>query len=194
MPVKDRRPPHTIEVRTVWTIIEYNGCTYRINDETGDVWFLAIDKWCPITDAPATTTRKPDDCCQKAVAAAFEHARMNACAVCGGRVSVTTMTRCAECWQKYAHMWPEVCICAAIRLKSGRVIRGHRHHHCLAAAREESPGQHRLELLHAEQGFITSHNRFVGREEGRRIQEAVGITSVAPDGYRGALLYSEDLY
>jgi hypothetical protein len=44
------------------------------------------------------------------------------------------------------------------------------------------------------QGFITSRNRFVNRSEARELQEAAGIASVAPGGYRGDLLFSEDLY
>ncbi len=45
-----------------------------------------------------------------------------------------------------------------------------------------------------EQGFVTSAGRFVNRAEGRRLQDAAGVSSVAPGGYRGGLLYSEDLY
>jgi hypothetical protein len=44
-----------------------------------------------------------------------------------------------------------------------------------------------------DQGFITSRNRYVDREEGLRLQLAAGIESVAPGGYRGQL-FSEDLY
>lgn len=92
---------------------------------------------------------------------------------------------------------PEVCICAAVRLPDGRVIRGQRHHDCLraiAALPDESVAD-RWPLLGGEaQGFITSMGRYVDRREGRRLQEAAGIGSVAPGGYRGDLLFSEDLY
>jgi len=48
--------------------------------------------------------------------------------------------------------------------------------------------------LDVEQGFVTSKNRYVSREEGRSLQEAAGIKSAGKDGYRGNTLYSEDLY
>ncbi|MGE3278053.1 MAG: hypothetical protein AB7O67_23320 [Vicinamibacterales bacterium] len=44
------------------------------------------------------------------------------------------------------------------------------------------------------QGFVTSRGRYVTRSEGRQLQEAAGIGSVSPSGYRGDLLFSEDLY
>jgi hypothetical protein len=44
------------------------------------------------------------------------------------------------------------------------------------------------------QGFITSRNRFVTREEGYALQVAAGIPSAAAGGYRGKRLFSEDLY
>lgn len=87
----------------------------------------------------------------------------------------------------------EVCICAAIRLlePDGRIFRGHRHGDAIRKAAElpnvPSP-------LQAEQGFITSRGRFVGREEGYRLQIAAGVASAAEGGYRGEQLYSEDLY
>lgn len=86
---------------------------------------------------------------------------------------------------------PEICICAAVQTEEGIVIRGHRHHDALRAA-----GLAFCRPKHGEdaQGFITSRNRYVDRREGRRLQEAAGIGSYAPGGYRGDLLYSEDLY
>ncbi len=83
----------------------------------------------------------------------------------------------------------EVCICAAVQTLSGRVFRGHRHVHCFRAA--EDAGE---SLKNHMQGFITSTGRFVHRLDGRELQEAAGIDSVHPDGYRGDLLFSEDLY
>jgi hypothetical protein len=86
---------------------------------------------------------------------------------------------------------PEVCICAAVMTVEGLVIRGHRHHDAMRAAGLAfcTP------LRTAEgQGFVTSRGRYVTREEGRRLQEAAGIGSIAPEGYRGDLLFSEDLY
>lgn len=84
---------------------------------------------------------------------------------------------------------PEICICAAIRTVDGTVIRGHRHHDCLRSA-GEIPN---MIVLHAEQGFITSRNRFVDRREGLKLQLDAGKASM--DGpYRSVGLFSENLY
>ena len=85
---------------------------------------------------------------------------------------------------------PEICICAAIQLTDGRIFRGHRHDDCIQVAvknRVERP-----DFVTAEQGFVTSQNRFVGRKEAMQLQIAAGIAS--RDGYRGDILFSEDLY
>ena len=88
------------------------------------------------------------------------------------------------------HSFQETVICAAVKTATGKITRGHRHGDCYAAmqARHLSP-------LDAEEGFITSTNRFVGRNEAYSLQEAAGIQSVLPNGYedRGRL-FSEDLY
>lgn len=86
----------------------------------------------------------------------------------------------------------EIVICAAIQYKCGELIRGHRHDDCIANAnKREVP----LEAKGAIMGFITSKNRFVDRIEGMKIQKAAGIPSAwQKDGYRGDLLFSEDLY
>lgn len=81
----------------------------------------------------------------------------------------------------------EVCICAAIQLADGRVIRGHRHDDCIQTALKWD-----ADPAYAVQGFVTSCNRFVGRREGMALQKAAGIQSVT--GYRGDILFSEDLY
>ena len=49
-------------------------------------------------------------------------------------------------------------------------------------------------LAKLRQGFITSENRYVGREEGRILQDKAGIKSADKGGYRGKTLFSEDLY
>jgi hypothetical protein len=85
----------------------------------------------------------------------------------------------------------EIVICSAIKV-GDLIIRGHRHSDCY----------HNLSLrpfykdnrVKYEEGFITSLNRFVGREEAQKLQIKVGIKSVDKDGYRGDILYSEDLY
>jgi len=85
----------------------------------------------------------------------------------------------------------EVCICAAVKSTTGRIIRGHRHGDCFKAilARNMKPSSSQ-----SDQGFITSRNRYVTREVGRKLQDAARIPSVAEHGYEGTTLYSEDLY
>lgn len=91
----------------------------------------------------------------------------------------------------------EICICAAIRLPDGRVIRGHRHGDCIRTAHElvehQAPGTWSASMCR-DQGFVTSWNRYVGREEGLRLQKAAGIPSARPDDYHVRDLFSEDLY
>jgi hypothetical protein len=84
----------------------------------------------------------------------------------------------------------EICICAAVKDTTGYIWRGHRHGDCMIA----SINAHRKPA--GEQGFMTSKNRFVSREEGRILQDKAGIPSAAIDdgGYRGNTLFSEDLY
>ncbi len=86
------------------------------------------------------------------------------------------------------HPVKEIVICAAIKYKDGSIIRGHRHgdcaYDCHLPLKKDFKGH--------VQGFITSTNRFVTREEGRKLQDAAGIKSV--DRYRADTLFSEDLY
>lgn len=92
----------------------------------------------------------------------------------------------------------EICICAAIRLPDGKLFRGNRHFHCIKDAVEWYEYTHGVgtwdSSLCDDQGFITSRGRYVDREEGYKLQIAAGIASVAEGGYRGEVLYSEDLY
>jgi len=85
----------------------------------------------------------------------------------------------------------EIVICSAVLAADGRVFRCHRHHDGLRVleAAGVAYGAHEQE-----QGFVTSRNRYVDRYEALRIQRAAGIESVAPGGYRGKQLFSEDLY
>lgn len=85
----------------------------------------------------------------------------------------------------------ECCIVAAIITANGTIIRGQRHDQCFHIA--ASMGLLTTTSRHA-QGFITSRNRYVEREEGLKLQLAAGIASVSPDGYRPPNLYSQDLY
>ncbi len=84
---------------------------------------------------------------------------------------------------------PEICICAAVQTEEGLVIRGHRHHDALYAARQAFCTPLRGE---DGQGFVTSRGRYVTREEGYRLQVAADIGSKC--GYSGERLFSEDLY
>lgn len=86
----------------------------------------------------------------------------------------------------------EQCICAAIQLPNGEVWRGHRHDNCIEVAGKA--GATRDDIANAEQGFITSRNRFVGREEGARLQRVAGIVSAHTGRLPIDMLFSEDLY
>ena len=92
----------------------------------------------------------------------------------------------------------EICICAAIKWRN-KVWRGHRHGNCMQAMRDELSfiyNRKQMMKLHLfkNQGFVTSKNRYVSREEGRKLQEKAGIKSADKDGYRYKTLFSEDLY
>lgn len=85
----------------------------------------------------------------------------------------------------------EIVICSAVKATDGTVVRGHRHADCIRTMRymDLKPSS----AVDA-QGFITSKNRFVNREVGRKIQDNARIASVALGGYMGNTLFSEDLY
>lgn len=86
---------------------------------------------------------------------------------------------------------PEVCICAAVVAADGQIIRCHRHADGLEALRRRELS---LNGGADSQGFITSRGRYVGRQEGRKLQEAAWMASAAPKGYMLDTLMSEDLY
>lgn len=88
----------------------------------------------------------------------------------------------------------EIVICAAIKTDDGKIIRGHRHADAIHAAMNE--GYTLSSLSFADQGFVTSKNRYVTREEGRILQDLAGIPSADTEhpGYKGSTLFSEDLY
>lgn len=86
---------------------------------------------------------------------------------------------------------PEICICAAVLDSNGEIFRGHRHGYCFSTIRSEGK---KISDREDAQGFITSRNRYVSREEGRKLQNAAGIPSASPEGYIGNTLFSEDLY
>ncbi len=94
-------------------------------------------------------------------------------------------------------MEKEIVICAAVRF-NGKVWRGNRHPHAIAAMHDElSYTMTRKEMMEAktdtDQGFVTSHNRFVNRVVGLAIQKDAGIPSATGGDYSHQL-YSEDLY
>ena len=91
-------------------------------------------------------------------------------------------------------MKKETIICSAVKV-GDKIWRGHRHCHAIEAMNDElSYELNRKELckINEEQGFMTSENRFVGREEGIKIAiEAKQITEYKSNNQE---LFSEDLY
>lgn len=93
----------------------------------------------------------------------------------------------------------EVVICAAVRAKDGFIYRGHRHAHALYRpfGLQGVPGYENERPHGDDQGFITSRNRYVSREEAMQIFKTSGAVSADeekhPVANRGEL-YSEDLY
>jgi hypothetical protein len=85
----------------------------------------------------------------------------------------------------------EIIICAAVMAEDGKIYRGHRHGDAMRACQQTG---RKLFRGPEQQGFITSLNRYVLREEARQIQDRAGIPSADPDGYRMRTLFSEDLY
>lgn len=90
-------------------------------------------------------------------------------------------------WFGYYVSPHEICICAAWKTEEGTIIRGHRHPHAYHVAEEMHLTPSRDPNA---QGFITSRNRFVGREEGAKLQKAAGLM----DPRATNCLTSEDLY
>jgi hypothetical protein len=85
----------------------------------------------------------------------------------------------------------EICICAAIVTMDGKIIRGHRHRDCFHAALRRGK---KISKHFGDQGFITSCNRYVDREEGYKLQKKAGAKSKNPEGEMPGWLFSEDLY
>lgn len=91
----------------------------------------------------------------------------------------------------------EIIICAAVRYND-KVWRGHRHGNAIEAQRDEmSYSNSRKQLIklqiNKDQGFITSKNRYVGREEAWELAKAAGQIIERKHQTEG-YLYSEDLY
>lgn len=93
-------------------------------------------------------------------------------------------------------MEKEIVICAAVKTESGKVIRCHRHAYGMWVIRD-MPNE-TMEQGPKAQGFVTSKNRYVDRQEGLALQLAAGIPSADKGreggGYHCTDLFSEDLY
>lgn len=88
----------------------------------------------------------------------------------------------------------EIPICAAMQMDDGYVIRGHRHDDCMQTM-GKIPRYKGERARQEMQGFVTSRNRFVGREEACRMYRAANMRG--PHGelpYNARVLFSEDLY
>jgi hypothetical protein len=86
----------------------------------------------------------------------------------------------------------ENCLCAAMLMPDGYIVRGHRHDDCIMTAayyKRYSKG----DLHQATPGFLTTTGRFVDRVEGAAVQKAAGIASVHTGTFTD-FLFSEDLY
>lgn len=77
----------------------------------------------------------------------------------------------------------EVIICSAIMLHDGYIVRGHRHNDCIRTIR--GIPRYNIEASVENQGFMTSHNRFVDRYDGYKIHFGVD---------KEKQLFSEDVY
>lgn len=80
---------------------------------------------------------------------------------------------------------PEIVICAAVRASNGKIVRGYRHNDAIRAL--QAMDGYQDEQPHREdQGFITSADRFVNRQEAYRLH--------FPDREEPDELRSDDLY
>ena len=100
---------------------------------------------------------------------------------------------CAAIWYKFIPVkkeLPEGVMLRPVNCDRGLVFCGHRHAQCMYTM-VSITGIRSVESEVGEyiQGFLTSKNRFVDREEGARIHRANGHTTDFEDR-----LFSEDLY
>ena len=88
-------------------------------------------------------------------------------------------------------------------IKTGFVVTGRRHHNCYATLQSiaqcfgiEGMALKQIERIDRDnQGFITSTNRYVSRQEAFKIAKANNqIYHKAHDGFDEGMLISEDLY
>lgn len=101
---------------------------------------------------------------------------------------------CAAVWYKEIPIKKEIQVYSTnpINCPSGLVFSGHRHGQCIytkcavTGLRDAESGEN-------EQGFLTSKNRFVGREEALEIAMKMNQVKDLRE-IRGNRLFSEDLY
>jgi hypothetical protein len=85
----------------------------------------------------------------------------------------------------------EICICSAVLTEDGIAVRGHRHSDCIYSIHQRGKN---ISKKKNSQGFITSRNRFVNREEAAKLQIKAGINSIFTNKPSQGKLMSEDLY
>lgn len=92
---------------------------------------------------------------------------------------------------------PEYILCASIRY-NGTIISGFRHGDCYAQLKELLPHLTTEELPDRDnQGFLTTHNRYVSRKEGWQIAKAnnqIRYGKEASENGDDSMLISENLY
>lgn len=98
---------------------------------------------------------------------------------------------CAANWYpNFPLIMPDLPMFKPDNITEGIVICGHRHHNCIYIMCAIT-GKMQHEINGEEQGFLTSKNRFVSREEALKIAfECKQITKSLND----RILFSEDLY
>ena len=83
-------------------------------------------------------------------------------------------------------------LCAAV-LFNGKIVAGYRHHSCWATIKNLSGSE--PNIIRENNGFLTSHNRFVDRKEGYLIAKANDQLLMKPKKYdKDGILTSECLY
>lgn len=91
---------------------------------------------------------------------------------------------CAAIWYKD---WPKMAYHSVANIDKGVVLCGHRHGHIIGQI-SALLDKKQWEMGKSEQGFLTSKNRFLNREEARELHIKNGGTAKFEE------LYSEDLY
>ena len=79
-------------------------------------------------------------------------------------------------------------------IESGHVVCGRRHHNCFMTnfILSADGDMEKFKVVESTQGFVTSLNRYVGREEGLSIARQAG--QMLNDSESKYMLYSEDLW